>query len=150
MTPLLRPKQVFLTYAHGDKKTVRALYQRLIRHNIDAWFDEKELLPGQPWKHEILQAILRSEAVIICLSQQFIKQGGYRHQELKIALAKARSIPEAEIFLIPVRLEDCEVPEPLRHWQYVNLFEKDGYKKLFETLKEKRLAGLTKKKKQLY
>ena len=144
MTPAHQPKQVFLTYAHSDKKNVRALYRRLARHHISAWFDEKELLPGQIWKHEIQQAILRSEAVIICLSQNFIKHGGYRHEEVKIALSRARSIPEGEIFLIPARLDPCDVPELLQRWQYVNLFEEDGYQKLLKTLRERHFESLTK------
>jgi hypothetical protein len=104
MTQLSLPKQVFLTYAHSDKKAVRQIYHRLLRNQIDTWLDEKELLPGQDWKHEIRQAILRSKIVIVCLSKQFNKQGGFRHEELQIALEKARSFPDGEIFIIPARL----------------------------------------------
>lgn len=136
MTKSKLRKRVFLTYAHSDKKAVRKLYHRLTRNHIDTWLDEKELLPGQIWKREIRQAILRSDVVIICLSQQFIRQGGYRHEELKIALVRARSLPEEEIFIMPIRLEPCEVPEPLRQWQYVNLFEIDGFNKLLNVLKD--------------
>ena len=144
MASVFQPKQVFLTYAHHDKKNVRSLYRRLTRHHIPTWFDEKQLLPGQLWKHEIQQAILRSEAVIVCLSQNFIKHGGYRHEEVKIALSRARSVPAGEIFLIPVRLDPCDVPGLLQRWQYVNLYEEDGSKKLLRVLQEKQFAGLTK------
>jgi len=131
-----RQKQIFLTYAHSDKKAVRKLYHRLTRKHIKAWLDEMELLPGQNWKHEIRQAILRSDFVILCLSRQFNKQGGYRHEELKIVLEKAKSLPDDQIFLIPARLEKCDLPEPVRQWQCVDLFEADGFKKLLNTLKE--------------
>lgn len=137
MTNAQRPQQVFLTYAHSDRQAVHKLYLRLLRNHVRTWLDEKELLAGQNWKYEIHQALLRSAIVIVCLSKQFIKQGGYRHEELKLALEKARSIPDGEIFIVPVRLEECEVPECLRQWQYVNLFEKDGYKKLLRTLRGK-------------
>ncbi len=136
MTQLTLPKQVFLTYAHSDKKAVRQIYHRLLRNQIDTWLDEKELLPGQDWKHEIRQAILRSKIVIVCLSKQFNKQGGFRHEELQIALEKARSFPDGEIFIIPARLEKCDLPEPLRQWQCVDLFKADGFKKLLCALKE--------------
>jgi hypothetical protein len=126
---------VFLTYAHSDKIAVRKLYHRLTRNRIAVWLDEKELFPGQNWKREIRQAILKSALVIVCLSKQFNKQGGYRHEELKIALERAQAIPDAQIFLIPVRLENCDVPEPLRQWQYVSLFEADGFRKLLKTLR---------------
>ena len=135
MTKSKSRKQIFLTYAHRDKKPVRQLYDRMIRNHLKVWLDEKELLPGQNWKHEIRQAILRSDAVLVCLSRQFSRQGGYRHAELKIALERASSLPEGPIFIIPVRLERCEVPERLRQWQYVNLFEADGFMKLLGVLK---------------
>jgi hypothetical protein len=131
-----RQKHVFLIYAHSDTKAVRKLYQRLVGHGINAWLDEIKLLPGQNWKHEIHEAILRSDAVIVCLSKQFNKQGGYRHEEVKIALGKARSIPEGEVFFIPARLEKCDLPGPVRQWQCVDLFEQAGFNKLLSALKE--------------
>lgn len=136
MTQLTQQKQVFLTYAHGDKKAVRKLYSRLIRSGIKVWLDEKELLPGQNWKYEIRQAILRSNIVIVCLSRQFNKQGGFRHEELQIALEKAKSFPDGEIFIIPARLEPCDLPEALRQWQCVDLFEINGFRKLLNVLKD--------------
>jgi TIR domain-containing protein len=141
MTRSKLQKQVFLTYAHRDKKAVRKLYDCLTRNRIKVWLDEQELLPGQNWQYEIRQAILRSDIVIVCLSRQFNKQGGFRHEELKIVLEKAGSIPEGEIFLIPVRLEQCRVLQPLSRWQYVDLFEADGYKKLLLTLRKSRITN---------
>jgi TIR domain-containing protein len=126
----------FLIYAHSDKKTVRKLYRHITRHHIKAWLDEKELLPGQNWKYEIRQAILRSDVVIVCLSRQFNKQGGFRHEELQIALEKARSFPDGEIFIIPARMEKCDLPELLCPWQCVDLFEPDGFNKLLSVLKD--------------
>jgi len=140
MIQLPPPKRVFLTYAHSDKKAVRQIYHRLIRNQINTWLDEKELRPGQNWKHEIRQAILRSKIVIVCLSKQFNKQGGFRHEELQIALEKARSFPDGEIFIIPARLEKCDLPDPLRQWQCVDLFEVDGFRKLLSALKEEVLS----------
>jgi hypothetical protein len=54
---------------------------------------------------------------------------------LKIALEKANLLPSGETFIIPVRLEECDTPEPLRRWQRVDLFEADGYKKLIHSLR---------------
>jgi len=131
-----RPKHIFLIYAHSDKKVVRRLYHRITRNQIKAWLDEKDLMPGQNWKYEIRQAILRSNIVVVCLSRQFNKQGGFRHKELQIALEKARSFPDREIFIIPARLEKCDLTEPLRQWQCVDLFEADGFGKLLKSIKE--------------
>jgi hypothetical protein len=129
-------RQVFLTYAHSDKNVVLRLYHRLTRCGIRVWLDEEALVPGQNWKHEIHQAILRSDIVVVCLSKQFNKQGGFRHEEVKIALRKAKSLPDDQISLIPVRLERCDLPESLHQWQCVDLFETDGYKRLLKVLRK--------------
>ena len=66
----------------------------------------------------------------------FNKQRGYRHEELKIALEKVDSLPDGEIFIIPARLEKCDLPNSLSHLHRVDLFEADGYKKLMRALRK--------------
>ncbi|HEY3476733.1 MAG TPA: toll/interleukin-1 receptor domain-containing protein [Anaerolineales bacterium] len=132
-----RSKQlrIFLLHARDDADAVRRLYRRLINEGMDVWLDQERLLPGQDWVHEIHKAIHRSDLVIVCLSKQFNKEGGYRHEELRIAVEKANALPEGEVFLIPARLETCQLPELLRRWQCVDLFKANGYKKLLDALK---------------
>src|SRR5215211_1175939 len=120
---LSKQLQIFLLHARQDEESVRRLYQRLGKEGADVWLDQEKLLPGQDWAHEIHKAIHRSDVVIACLSKQFNQQGGYRHEELRIALEKAASLPEGETFIIPARLETCDMPEPVRRWQCVDLFE---------------------------
>jgi len=127
---------IFLIHAHNDRDTVRKLYQRMVNDGVKAWLDVERLQPGQDWKNEIRDAILKCDAVIVCLSQGFDKQQGYRHEELKLALEKANFIPDDEIFIIPLRLEKCNMPASLQHLHRVDLFKPGGYKKLIQTLRE--------------
>ena len=127
---------IFLINAHSDRDTVRKLYQRMVNDGVNAWLDVERLQPGQDWKNEIRNAIIKCDAVIVCLSNGFDKQQGYRHEELKLALEKANFLPADEIFIIPVRLEKCDMPESLRHLHRVDLFKPGGYKKLIQTLRE--------------
>jgi len=133
---LSKQLQVFLLHARSDEKAVRRLYRRLTKDGAAVWLDRENLFPGQDWQQEIRTAIHSSDIVIACLSKQFNKQGGYRHEELRIALEKAKSLPDGEIFLIPARLESCDMPEPLHRWQRVDLFETGGYNKLISALQE--------------
>lgn len=128
---------IFLIYAHSDKETVRKLHQRIIRDGINAWLDAQNLQPGQDWQHEIRKAIINSDRVIVCLTRGFDKQPGYRHEELKIALEKAKLLGDESVFIIPVRLERCKMPDCLAHLHRVDLFEPGGYKKLIEALRGK-------------
>src|SRR5689334_21926896 len=103
--PLSKSLRIFLLYARSDQEAVHRLYQRLVRYGADVWFDQEKLLPGQDWENEIHKAIRSSDIVIVCLSEQFNRQGGYRHEELRIALEKANSLVEHGIFVVPARLE---------------------------------------------
>jgi hypothetical protein len=137
MSKLKQPLRVFLCYAHNDKADVYKLYNRIAKEvGIDTWFDAENILPGQDWEQEIRKAILGSDVIVICLSRQFNRLGGYRQKELKIALEKAGLLLDSEIFIIPLRLEKCALPKRLRRWQCVDLFEVDGYRKLLQALRE--------------
>lgn len=131
---LSRKMKVFLCHASGDKPAVRRLYQQLCDSGIDAWLDEQKLIPGQDWNLEITRAVRTSDAVLVCLSQRSTTKTGYVQREIKYALDAAQSQPEGSIFLIPARLEDCNVPDSLQRWQYVNLYEDDSLDKLLSAL----------------
>lgn len=133
---LTKRLQIFLLYARGDKETVHRLYQRLVKDGANVWWDWAKLMPGQNWALEIHKAIHSSDIVIVCLSKQFNRDGGYRHEELKIALEKANWLSVEDTFIIPARLDNCDLPESLQRWQRVDLFEEDGYQRLMSTLKK--------------
>jgi len=134
-TGLPRQLRVFLCHASGDKPAVRNLYRRLRSDGIAPWLDEEDLLPGQDWQLEIPKAVRSSDAVIICLSSRAITKAGYVQKEIKDALDVADEQPEGAIFLIPLRLEECEAPERLRRWQWVDLFQETGYERLLRALR---------------
>lgn len=141
-----RRLKVFLCHARDNATTVYTLYENLKRDGFDPWIDREDLTGGQEWEHEIHSALSTSDVVIICLSWQF-NQKGFRQKELKIALKEADLHPTGEIFIIPVRLQDCDVLMELQRWQWVDLFEKDGYEKLLKALdKRAEELGIRKRK----
>jgi len=130
-----RPLKAFLCHASGDKLPVRELYKRLTTEGVDAWLDKERLLPGQDWRLEIPKAVREADVVVVCLSKKSITKEGYVQKEIKFALDIAEEKPEGTIFLIPARLEDCSVPERLSRWQWVDLYEDDGFIRLLRSLK---------------
>ena len=82
-----------------------------------------------------------SHVVIVCLSCGSVTKAGYVQKEIKFALDVADEQPEGAIFLIPARLEECQVPDRLSRWQWVNLFEERGYERLMRALRA-RATGL--------
>lgn len=126
--------KVFLCHSSSDKAIVRSLYSRLRADAIKPWMDENDILPGQDWDLEIRKAIRERHMVLVCLSADAITKVGYLQKEIRQVLDAADEQPEGTIFLIPVRLEPCNVPDRLRRWQWVDLFEDTGYDRLMLAL----------------
>ena len=135
-----RPLKVFLCHSHDDQVAVRVLYKRLIKDGIQAWLDKENLDGGANWEYVIRKAVRESDIVVVCLSRQF-SEGGFRQKEVQIALDEAALKPKEEVFIIPVRLEECNVPEQLGVWHWLDLFRRGGYKKLIRSL-NKRIVEL--------
>ena len=113
----------FLCYAKENSTGVREFRERLRAESwVDPWFDEEDILPGQMWEGSVTDAVHNSHAVIIFLSSIAIRTEGFFHKELKLALDAAAEKPDGTIFIIPIRLDECEVPERLRPYQYVDYF----------------------------
>src|SRR5882762_4468080 len=126
--------RIFLCHSSGDKSAVRELCHRLRNDGFDPWLDEEELLPGQDWQEEIPRAVRACDVVVVCLSRACVSKEGYLQREIKVALSAAEEKPEGTIFIIPVRLEEVDVPRSLAQWQWANLFQQDGYERLVRAL----------------
>jgi formylglycine-generating enzyme required for sulfatase activity len=127
--------KIFLCHASGDKPAVRDLYHRLRAESFAPWLDEENLLPGQDWQLEIPQTVRSSDAVIVCLSTRAVTKRGYVQKEIRYSLDVADEQPEGAIFLIPLRLEECDVPQRLRRWHWVDFFDDKGYQRLLGALR---------------
>lgn len=119
----------FLCYAKENQIVVREFSQRLISEGwIDPWFDEDDILPGQIWQESVANGVRNSHAVIIFLSGEAVASEGFFQKELKLALDTAAEKPEGTIFIIPIRINECIVPEMLLKYQYVDYFGDDEHK----------------------
>jgi len=134
--------QIFLCYAREDEDKVENLYQKLSDAGFRPWMAKKDILPGEMWKLSIQQAIRRSDFVVVCLSLTSVNKRSFVQREIKDALDIWREKLESDIYLIPVRLEDCEVPESLDDFQWVNLFEGNGWTRLVKAIQ----AGMERRK----
>ncbi len=129
-----RPLKVFLSHAHSDQRVVHELYSRLKKDGVDAWLDKEEIVGGQHFEREIRKAVQDSDIVVVCLSKEF-NRAGFRQREVKWALDAAMNQPEGEIFIIPLRLEECDTLDSLRELHWVDYFEDNGYERLMRALR---------------
>jgi len=128
------PLKIFLCHSSSDKPEVKKLYQALLKQGTDPWLDSEKLLPGQDWNLEINKALDNADVILLCLSKTSVDKEGYVQREIRIALDRALEMPDGRIFLIPARLEECDLPYKIRTYQWVDLFTADGIDKLIKSL----------------
>lgn len=115
--------KVFVSYAREDAEIADQLYRSLRMAGINAWMDKHDLLPGQDWDLAIKQEMKSSSHFVCLLSTASVTKKGYVQREIRQALDIAEGFPPGEIWIIPVRINNCEPLHPaLRKLHYVDLF----------------------------
>jgi len=129
---------IFLSYAREDQDVAEKINKDLSSAGLHVWFDKESLLPGQKWKVEIKRAIRECMYFIALLSSKSVSKKGYVQKELVEALDTLDEFPELQIFIIPVRVEDCKPShDKLQELHWVDLFPSyaDGIQKLLSVFK---------------
>jgi len=115
--------QVFVAYVREDLEAAWRLYDELAAAGFNPWMDTRKLLPGQNWPRAIESAIDTADFFVACFSKRSVNKRGGFQAEIRYAVDCARRVPLDEIFIVPVRLDDCRVPRSIqREWQYLDLF----------------------------
>ena len=135
--------QIFLAHASEDKQEVLKLYELLQQRGYHPWLNVKDLIPGQNWRTEIPKAIKNSDFVILCLSHESVRKKGYLQREFRLALNQYAEKPPNTIFLIPLKLNECQMPDlqlpdlgvNLQDIQWLNYWEADGFENLVRAIK---------------
>jgi tetratricopeptide (TPR) repeat protein len=145
--------QIFLSYGREDATTVQELYQQLKADGYKPWMDTEDILPGQDQRGTISDAIAHSDLFIACLSKQVTSQDSYANEQLREALVQfARSQPGG-VFIIPLKLDECEIPDlriyelgmNLRDYNVLDYQQPDAYDRLLQTIEQKREAQTEKR-----
>jgi hypothetical protein len=114
--------KVFISYAGEDRERfVESFATKLRSKGIDTWAAFWEMLPGDKLVEKIFEEGLKNaKAVIIILSKNSVDKPWVR-EELDASLVKRI---ETSSKLIPVMIDDCQVPECLKStvWEKINDF----------------------------
>jgi len=128
--------RVFLSYAKEGSEQAKKIYNELAKAGLNPWMDIMDIFPGEEYGKSITQALNKSDFVIICLAKDSIKRGFSQSEIRQVMDIWQESLAADDIYLIPVRLEDCDIPERLAEFNCIDLYKDDGWDKLIEVLKE--------------
>jgi hypothetical protein len=68
------------------------------------------------------------------LSEKSVNKRGYIQKEFKMAVEYMAEMPEGQIYLIPVRLNNCLIPQQFSAFQWVDLHGQEGFEKIRQAI----------------
>ena len=136
-------QQIFLTHTHEHSEKVWQLYQLLQQKGYQPWLNKFDLIPGHNWRSEIPRVLENSKLLITCLSKTSLKKQGYVPTELQLAFHEYAKRPSGSIYLIPLKLDNCQPPDfqlpelevNLQELQWLDYWKPNGVENLIETIK---------------
>ncbi len=93
---------VYLAHNDEDREAMRLLHGRR---------KQAGFTPGQEKLKHIDQAITSAAAVLACLSSATVGRADDPHRQLRQALSTRRASRPVTVYMIPVRLDDCALPD---------------------------------------
>jgi len=125
-----KPPKVFVSHAGEDKERfVISFAEKLRANGVDAWVDKWEMLPGDSLIDKIFEeGIKNAQAMIIVLSTYSVNKKWVR-EELNAGMVKKIS---GVTKLIPVVIDDCEVPEALKSTVWETIKDLNNYEEEFQ------------------
>jgi hypothetical protein len=128
-----RGLSVFVSHASQDKRIASRVAMGLKAFDYDTWYDDWELLPGDSIVDRIEVAISQTDVLLVLLSKSSV---GSKWVRRELSAGLARQLSGKGVMVIPVVVEDCEIPDMLANTKYVDLrgdFER-GFRQLADAL----------------
>lgn len=131
--------KVFVSHSSTDRPIAERLAFGLQAVGYGSWFAEWELRPGDSIVTKIEAALSASDVLLVVLSKRSIVSEWVQRELNTVLMAQ---LSGQNVRVIPVLIEDCEIPALLRDTIYVDLrsqFEK-GFLSLLDALRQHRSA----------
>jgi hypothetical protein len=110
-------KSVFLCHASADKGFVRQVRNDLANAGHSAWIDEFEIKVGDSIVTKISEATAEADALVLFLSRGAMASDWVKREW---SSALARSLAGSSIRILPVLIEDSELPPLLADIKYAD------------------------------
>ena len=118
----VRRPLVFFSYSQKDKNIVKAVASGLQNEGIDVWIDEQEIMFGDSIVKAISKGLDSADFLAFFMSNNSLSSK-WASRELDVMISRRLS-KRGSAVIIPILLEDVEVPALLRDVQYLDM--RDG------------------------
>jgi hypothetical protein len=135
---LLEKPSIFISYVRENEVPARQLHEKLRENNLDAYIDRVFMEPGDEWMTKIKRLISELDYFILVLSNDLLKRRqSVVFHELKLAQERQSCLRPGLKFIIPIKIDDCELPQDLHdlHVSAIDLREDQQIDNLIKTIK---------------
>lgn len=116
-------KTLFISYSSQDKETVDKLAELLQKAGFGIWLDQKDIVIGQSILDRVRDGVTKeSDYVLIILSRNSTASEWCK---LELRMAYQKELEMKKIVVLPVRIDDADVPEEVRTKKYHQLIVND-------------------------
>src|SRR3954464_5104636 len=117
--------KAFISHASEDKdRFVLAFAKKLSEKGVDAWLDKWEIMPGDSLVDKIFEEGIRNAcAFLVVLSAKSVAKPWVREELDSGMVQKINKLCR----LIPVVIDECEVPQALKHLKWVRIKDTEVY-----------------------
>lgn len=119
---------LFFSYSRDDSDFVLRLAHQLRDAGASIWLDQLDIAPGNHWDSTIEEALQASGYLLVVLSKTSVESNNVM-DEVSFAMEEDKKV-------IPLLVEDCEIPFRLRRLQHADFKEshRSGIEQLIEAL----------------
>lgn len=131
---------VFISYSHKDAAFVNRLSIDLIKNNVKVWKDSMKITAGDSLLSTIQAGIKGASYFCVVLSKNALQSKWVKKE---ISKAVVREATKKGIVILPILIEDCDVPPELSDKMFVD-FRKDfasGLRKILAVVADKYNLG---------
>jgi len=121
---------VFISHSSRDNEFCDRLALNLVEYEVEVWYDEWEIKVGDSLREKIASGIETNDYLAVVLSTASV-DSDWVQLELNAALAK--ELAERKVFVLPLLIEDCELPTFLKDKKWAD-FRNNYEKGLHELL----------------
>lgn len=125
---------VFICYSSKDIETIESLSQDFKKEKIKYWLDEEQIKGGDRVTQKIAEGLDKSKCVLACLSENLNNSGWAKVEYGSIINKELRGNSKRRV--IPLKLDDCDIPLILVDLKRFTYSNKTEFKKLIRDLKE--------------
>ena len=123
--------KIFISHTTEDTPKAKKIYEILKKRGFAPWIDCYDIKAGEKWDYSINKALKEAHFIIVCLSRLLDEKRSYINKEIKLALEYSKEKKDHDIYIFPISIDNCKIPDELSAFQGIN-YSNDGLEKLIQ------------------